>query len=66
MHALALVLLVAGFLVLTGLQIWLNTGPVARRGRAARAANGGRHTTAWWLSIAALIVIAVGLLAFKF
>ena len=64
MHALILVLLVAGLVVLTGLQIWLHTGPIARRGREARAANGGRHTTAWWLSIAAMVVIAVGLLAF--
>jgi hypothetical protein len=34
--------------------------PFARRGRAARAANGGRHTATWWVVLG---VVDVGVIA---
>lgn len=39
--------------------------PMIRRGRAARAANGGRPTPSAWASIAVVIVIAIVLVAAK-
>lgn len=61
MHVFFVVLAVVVVLAASGLQIWMNAGPLARRGREARAANGGRHTAAWWWSIAAMVVIALAL-----
>ncbi|GAA4573535.1 hypothetical protein GCM10023176_38740 [Micromonospora coerulea] len=59
MRALETAGLVATVLVLGGLSVWINHGPIGQRGREIRRQRGGRHTPAWWASIVAIVVLAV-------
>lgn len=48
--------LVAVFLVVDQAFIYPR---LVRRGQAARAAHGGRHTVWWWAGVAVVVVIGV-------
>ena len=51
--------LVATVLVLGGVSVWINYGPIGQLGREIRRQQGGRHTPAWWASIMAIAILAV-------
>ncbi len=56
-----LVLVVIAVVVIFVVQL-LTWPALARRGQAARAANGGRHTRTWWIGLG-VVLVGVALLA---
>lgn len=58
MHAAIGVLLVTGLIALTASQVAVQRY-YGRKGREARAANGGRHTTSYWVSIGFAVIVVV-------